>query len=246
MAVDMTRASEITSNQLKALTEEVEAVEVHDVKARRDFKSRPKPRSESVEQKDINCKQCGYTHEVRKCPAYGQICRVCNKRNHYAKMCKSSQQRDKYRERYSKKMNVVEQQSDSSGEEDWLFTEMIGVEQDTCIWAIKTETGDKERWTEKLIINSRKVTFKLDAGAECNVMSEKTFRMLDVKGRLRSSNCKLVTYSGHKMAPLGKRALTCQFKVPMPRLLAELWHAYFRSRVWKRGFLLLDLIPGRR
>ena len=35
-------------------------------------------------------------------------------------------------------------------------------------------------------------------------------------------------------------------KVPMPRLLAELWHAYFRSRVWKRGFLLLDLIPGRR
>ena len=37
-----------------------------------------------------------------------------------------------------------------------------------------------------------------------------------------------------------------ELKVPRPRLLAELWHAYFRSRVWKRGFLLLDLIPGRR
>ncbi|KAJ8358792.1 hypothetical protein SKAU_G00153170 [Synaphobranchus kaupii] len=86
----------------------------------------------------------------------------------------------------------------------------------------EAEIEDNEKWTENLIINSRNVTFKLDTGAECNVMSEKTFSSLDIRGRLKASNCKLVTYSGHKMAPLGKKALTCQFKGQKHRIEFEI------------------------
>ena len=28
-------------------------------------------------------------HEPRKCPAFGKVCKNCNKRNHFAKKCKS-------------------------------------------------------------------------------------------------------------------------------------------------------------
>jgi len=40
-----------------------------------------------------NCKFCGGDHEVRKCPAYGVVCRNCIIRNHFAKMCSRGQGR---------------------------------------------------------------------------------------------------------------------------------------------------------
>ncbi|KAK7098352.1 uncharacterized protein [Littorina saxatilis] len=36
------------------------------------------------------CKNCGRSHEPRKCPAYGSQCRSCGKENHWAKVCRSS------------------------------------------------------------------------------------------------------------------------------------------------------------
>ena len=36
------------------------------------------------------CRQCGYMHKYGKCPAYGQMCKKCNGRNHFAKMCRTS------------------------------------------------------------------------------------------------------------------------------------------------------------
>lgn len=37
----------------------------------------------------------GYKHELRKCPAYGQTCRMCTKKNHFAKMCKNSRKKSR-------------------------------------------------------------------------------------------------------------------------------------------------------
>ena len=37
----------------------------------------------------IACRSCGRNHEVRKCPAYGKECYKCQKRNHFAKMCRA-------------------------------------------------------------------------------------------------------------------------------------------------------------
>ena len=34
------------------------------------------------------CNYCGYVHERGKCPAYGKNCAVCNKPNHFAKVCR--------------------------------------------------------------------------------------------------------------------------------------------------------------
>ena len=35
------------------------------------------------------CKYCGRQHEPRQCPAYGQECRKCKKKHHWAACCKS-------------------------------------------------------------------------------------------------------------------------------------------------------------
>lgn len=51
---------------------------------------------------DIKCSRCGYKHEQRKCPAYGQTCRQCNKKNHFTKMCKNER-------KHPRKMHMLEQ-----------------------------------------------------------------------------------------------------------------------------------------
>ena len=38
----------------------------------------------------VTCKYCGKSHKPRECHAFGQICKKCHKKNHFAKVCKSS------------------------------------------------------------------------------------------------------------------------------------------------------------
>lgn len=33
------------------------------------------------------CRKCGTTYQPSECPTAGQTCRVCNKRNHFARVC---------------------------------------------------------------------------------------------------------------------------------------------------------------
>jgi hypothetical protein len=37
----------------------------------------------------LACRNCGRNHEARKCPAYGKESYKCQKKNHFAKMCRS-------------------------------------------------------------------------------------------------------------------------------------------------------------
>jgi len=52
-----------------------------------------------------NCGNCGQSHPPRKCPAYGHQCHNCKKYNHWRTQCRSKKQ-----------VNVVEEDSDGSGE----------------------------------------------------------------------------------------------------------------------------------
>ena len=52
------------------------------------FKDRSKSRCQSSGGiKD--CKYCGSSHQCRQCPAYRKTCKLCGKKNHFAKKCHS-------------------------------------------------------------------------------------------------------------------------------------------------------------
>ena len=36
------------------------------------------------------CQFCGYRLKRGRCPAFGKICNVCHKQNHFAKVCKAT------------------------------------------------------------------------------------------------------------------------------------------------------------
>ena len=228
--------------------------------------------------------------ELKKCLAINQTCKACNKKNHFAKMCRSQSWRNQQR----KNAHAVEQ----SEEENDVFISTVRKEHEKhmrVMESAQTQT-EEEKLSERLKIKNNIVTFELDTGADCNAMSVKTcsapssletspctlhcavclhkghfcfcwfdlvnflnntkqknavkFALyhvnmyiclfisslfnfiayslisdsLDVGGKLNVSKSKVVAFFGQKIAPLGKRALTCQYKGQKHKVEYEITH----------------------
>ena len=89
-AINICQVQESSENDTKAIQQpkEVHVVRGHSVKAtkyhgRNQTQGKPKLSA---------CFNCGGNHDHKKeaCPAYGAQCRQCSKRNHFAKVCRSS------------------------------------------------------------------------------------------------------------------------------------------------------------
>ena len=145
-AVEICKSSEITDNQLKNIVVDQDEREVNEVKS--DSKKPPvqpkggkgKPRQTK---KSFNCRRCREEHAPKKCPAYGQICHKCKRRNHYAKVCRSmprdsSKQVDEYR-------------LDNDSDTDEFFIGVLGA-----------KPGSQKNWMQNVVTNNLQVTMKLD------------------------------------------------------------------------------------
>lgn len=208
-AVDICRASELTQSHMKALHEEAD-VAVNKVNV-----TRKKPERQArvkQERENEECTRCGYTHEPRKCPAYGKICNDCQGKNHFSRMCKSKKQKTSFKSRKSEK-KVHEMREEENEDSDELFLGSIEVMQ---AYVVPVDTvsmqQESQKWKQELKINDCMLNLKLDTGAECNVLSVKDFRKVANERALLKSSCKLVTYSGHTMEPKGKAILKCDYK----------------------------------
>ena len=104
-------------------------------------------------------RNCGYfasQHPPRKCPAYGATCSKCKGRNHFAKVCKGGG--------FRKKIYQLETDhtDDHDGGSDFLF---VGTVTDS-----KHPTKTEQKWQAVLNVQGHNVQFKLDTGAEANVL----------------------------------------------------------------------------
>ncbi len=115
-------------------------------------------------------------------------------------MCKTPKQKVKPR-KLEKKVHEIEQEEIAE-----LFIGTIDVErseQTASKWlaqmnTVSTMENENKKLTQEFRINNFILTFKLDTGAECNVLSYKDFEKTSNKTTsLKKSNCSLVTYSGH-------------------------------------------------
>ena len=194
-AVEICKSSEITDNQLKNIVVDQDEREVNEVKS--DSKKPPvkpkggkgKPRQTK---KSFNCRRCGEEHEPKKCPAYGQICHKCKQRNHYAKVCRS-------KPRDSSKQ-VDEYRLDDDSDTDEFFIGVLGA-----------KPGSQKNWMQNVVINNLQVNMKLDTGAQCNVLPYSLYCKL-TREKLRKSNTRLVSYTGHKIPVMGKATLPVKLK----------------------------------
>ena len=84
-AIDICRTNEMAANQRLKMkqTDTVHLLHGNETRAHH-ADPRKNPR------KIKNCKYCVDSHAAGKCPAFGKTCTKCNKKNHLAKVCRST------------------------------------------------------------------------------------------------------------------------------------------------------------
>ena len=182
-AIEMSKSDEVTKQQLKSLTNEEKKSGVEEVNAFkqkghvRNSKSKkipapsPKPKVQSSKFKEGSpkvppqkkCKFCGNSmHGTRReCPAYGQVCLKCHKRNHFASVCMAKQ---------SSQVNTVEDEDDSDTDLPVLNVKIVST-LSTVLGKGKHVITELTFCVEDndLVKHKTSMVCQLDTGASCNV-----------------------------------------------------------------------------
>ena len=130
------------------------------------------------------CDRCG-TVRNKQCPAMGAKCHKCGRMNHFAKMC------------HTRTKSLYGIQTDESS----------NVSTDMFIGAIQRNQNAKE-WQITLTLNNQRLKFKIDTGAQCNVIAKHKYSQLS-KMPPRKSTANLMAFGGHKLATCGKATIPC-------------------------------------
>ena len=139
-ALDIARAAESTAAQIKVMTVESGLNAV---------KQKEKEQSDDTplvnDNRIRNCRFCGRNHERRNCPAFGQTCAYCKKKNHFVAKCPAKSKVSTVQEKFYLSTAGV-----PSGEGREVVTLNVSKDADSM-------TGHE-------------VAFLMDTGAECNLL----------------------------------------------------------------------------
>lgn len=161
-----------------------------------DTRTVQKHESTSTANADDNaCGRCGHVH-FRKdyCPAKGKVCKICNKVNHFARMCYFNKQ----------KVNVIEQDEQS---ENFVLESIINKSEN-----IK-EINCMDWFINVFVIDCKKtVKCKLDTGAQINVLPFYICKRLNLLNKITPSeqSLKITNYGGNELQVFGSLKLLCQ------------------------------------
>lgn len=136
-----------------------------------------------------NCRYCGRSHAMSKCPAFGKVCNKCHMKNHFATVCRN-ESRNSGGGRSHATHAVREDNSEATNEEN-IFAITSSIEEDdtmTEVWC-----GDKLE---------NRLTMQYDSGASTSVISTRMWELMGTP-RLIKSNRKLTAYDGHVMEVRG-------------------------------------------
>ena len=145
------------------------------------------PEVDELRRKNINkeetfdCTRCGKKHGRKNCKAFNQKCTKCSLKGHFAKFCRTK-----------KKVEALDEYSNSESEEEVMMVSTVN----NC----KTN----KYWKEEIILpqNVKKV-FKIDTGAECNVINKLIAK--EAKLPINPSKTRfLQSYSQHTIQVLGE------------------------------------------
>jgi len=183
-AIDIFRANEATTKQLKTLSNNVTDKEPVEVQALQKKLNCPHKQS---------CGKCENWHLCQQfCPAQGAECYKCGRKNHFAKVCRTHVTKKPH-------SNVYDIEQHSSDTSDDMFIGMI------------QKNSKVTDWKVTISVNKQRTVFKMDTGAQCNVVSKHKYNRLS-KAPLQKSHTKLVAFRGHQLNACGKAVMSCQYK----------------------------------
>ncbi|UYV76016.1 K02A2.6-like [Cordylochernes scorpioides] len=219
-AIDVCKANESANKQIENLTKNTQE-EVNKLNIRK------KTVYQNKMKKNIPCRYCATFHEHnrQKCPAWNQTCRKCNKKNHWAKVCKSRM----------RTVQSLESQNSNDEQEDCYSLEYV------------SEISARKLMTKlELELNGYKesIICQIDTGATVNVLNfaDLCKIMQDGNPSLKPSYIKLRCYGGEILKPRGQIKINCshqskQHPIVFPKIKADLCKI---ESTWTKQNNLLD------
>lgn len=186
-AVDLCRASQCSREQVKELAK-TEMAAVHAVRTKEQHKKRQNKQNKD-KMENGSCQKCGGSHAPRACPAYGKLCNNCGKRNHYAKCCTADTK---------KKVHTVDEEPDE------FFVDVV-----------QASHAEKEEWIVPVTVNETIIPFKLDTGAQVNLLSFADYKTLKIKSKIHPVKMKVTGYTGESVPVKGSCIATFKHKSQM-------------------------------
>lgn len=185
---EICRAAESMHTQMKIVGDltEPEANKVDQERMpnwRKSKKATRKRQQQGPGRRGKECEKCGYQHQENSesCPAIGQECLKCGKRNHFASRCKS------------KEVKATDLEDDEAGEMYQIEVAAVKLD-DSQLVTLKLESGNFIR-------------FQPDTGAQCNVLPLHVYRKASKDEKLEKVNrtqASLVAYGGSKIKAIGR------------------------------------------
>ncbi|KAG1654266.1 hypothetical protein GQR58_025141 [Nymphon striatum] len=150
------------------------------------------------------CKYCTFVHVKGRCPAYNQKCRRCNAVGHFrnSRLC-----RRQGGQRSTDEITTEDETDigDTSTTTDQKYIDAIG--KTSRPFTVYSYINDVSKckyddWCQNLIIDDVNIKFKLDSGAQVNILPDTIYSQTNLP--LIKSNIALRSYSGHNIKCRGK------------------------------------------
>ncbi|XP_021347384.1 uncharacterized protein K02A2.6-like [Mizuhopecten yessoensis] len=202
--IDLCKAASMTEKHMKtlALTENKEQ-DVDYIRSRGKSRSRGTGRNsgrgssrkvntehtDGQKSRSTTCSYCAMVHRGNLCPARGQTCRLCGKRNHFAKACKSKQK--KATDKTTQQVHAVENY------EHELFIDSV-------------EYVTSNVWLAPLEVHGNLIPLKIDTGSDVNIIPKEEFDKLRNKPRIHKTKVKLTAYNAGQIEAVGQ--CVCEVK----------------------------------
>ena len=202
-AMDTCRSAELAKSQIQAM-QTSQVVQDTSVDALRKATGQTRTgswnKSKTSSKRHVTttvCHKCGNKHEPRQCPAYGAVCHKCGKNNHFSKVCRASTEKSSNYK--TKTINNLESEVDS------LYIGMIGKYKKKAAHQAKGTV-----WHETATVRGVAINFKLDTGADANVLPMHMYRQLPGPIQLRPTETVLIAFGGARLPTDGVASLECR------------------------------------
>ena len=178
--------------------------------------SDPSRRQSSAQQRQQHCTRCGKTpnHSRQQCPAKEAICHRCGKKGHYQSMCRT----------FLKQVQAVTSEASND--------QFLGV---------VTSSKSHNLWNVTVMVNGNAVEFKLDTGADVNVIPEDTFKTLKINA-LHSTDTNLTGAGSQPLQVCGKFEANLQYKARSSRQTVYVVSTLSKALLGKPAIESLNLI----
>ncbi|CAG9760096.1 unnamed protein product [Ceutorhynchus assimilis] len=147
----------------------------------------------AIENRRPYCNGCGGSHLCSQCFFWDKICRICKKKGHIGRVCKS------------RLTEAISQIHNSEQPVEGINFENIDFI--NYVKKINVICGADPSAAHRMIevqIDGHRIEMELDTGAPCAIISEKTLRSIKPKFSLLKSDRQFASYTRHKVICLGR------------------------------------------